>query len=222
MGVNFPAIIVNFKAYESALGEGAALLARLHDQVAKETGASLGIAVSFLDLGNLASKVSIPVFTQHVDPVEYGARTGQMPPVAVKQFGAFGTLLNHAERRLPLEILQKTIETCRGAGLFTLVCAESPEKVQEILAFKPDAIAYEPPELIGGNVSVSQAQPEVIARVVAIAGATPLLVGAGVKTEQDVRVSLQLGARGVLLASGVTLAPNPEDVLRQLVKGTIS
>lgn len=217
--MKFPAIIVNFKAYESALGTGALLLSGFHDRVAKETGASIGIAVSSLDLRDIASKSAIPVFAQHVDPVEYGARTGQMPPAAVKSCGAYGTLLNHAERRLSSDVLQRTIEMCRTVGLFTLVCAESPEKVQEILAFKPDAIAYEPPELIGGNVSVSSAQPDVIARVVQIAGMTPLLVGAGVKTQEDVRVSLQLGARGVLLASGVTLAPDPEAVLRQLVSG---
>ncbi len=182
--MKFPAIIVNFKAYESALGAGAVLLSGFHDRVAQETGASIGIAVSSLDLRDIASKSATAVFAQHVDPVEYGARTGQIPPAAVKQLGAFGTLLNHAERRLSLDVLRQTIEMCRTIGLFTLVCAESPEKVQEILAFKPDAIAYEPLELIGGNVSVSSAQPDVIARVVQIAGTTPLLVGAGVKLKK--------------------------------------
>ena len=77
-----------------------------------------------------------------------------------------------------MDVLRQTIEMCRTIGLFTLVCAESPEKVQEILAFKPDAIAYEPP-IIGGNVSVSSAQPDVIARVVPIAGTTHFWLGPG-------------------------------------------
>ncbi len=220
--MKFPAIIVNFKAYESALGKEAHLLAQLHDRVAASEGVELAIAVSALDLATVAGLVNIPVFIQHVDPVEYGARTGHIPPSAAKAAGAFGTLLNHAEHRVPMDVLAKTIALCKTAGLFTLVCAESPEKVQEILPLGPDAIAYEPPELIGGTVSVSQAQPDVIAKVVRLSGDVPLLVGAGVKTEQDARVSVQLGAQGVLLASGVTLSPDPQGVLMNLIKGTHS
>lgn len=222
--MNFPAIIVNFKAYESALGAEAHALAQLHHKVAKtdETNPTIAIAVSALDLATVAGQNEIPVFIQHVDPVEYGARTGHIPPAAAKAAGAFGTLLNHAEHRIPFDVLEKTIALCKLVNLYTVVCAESPEKVQQFLSLRPDAIAYEPPELIGGNISVSQVQPEVIQRVVQIAGDIPLLVGAGVKTEDDVRVSLQLGAKGVLLASGVTLSPNPEEVLLKLIKGVQS
>ncbi len=217
--MNFPAIIVNFKVYESALGKEANLLAQLHDQVAKSTGVELAIAVSALDLVAVAKDVTIPVFIQHVDAVEYGARTGQIPPSAAKAAGAFGTLLNHAERPLSLEVIEKTIALCKKVGLFTLVCVESPEKLQQILAFDPDAIAYEPPELIGGTISVADAQPEVIERVVQMASGIPLLVGAGVKTEQDTRVSVRLGAQGVLLASGVTRSADPQSVLMNLIHG---
>ncbi len=217
--MNFPAIIVNFKAYESALGAQAHTLAQLHDQVAATSHVTLGIAVSALDLATVANLVNLPVFIQHVDPVEYGARTGHIPPAAAKAAGAFGTLLNHAEHRIPMDVLEKTIALCKQVGLFTLVCAESPEKIQQILPLQPDAIAYEPPELIGGSVSVSQAQPDVIQKVVEIAGSIPLLVGAGVKSEQDTKISIQLGAKGVLLASGVTLSPDPSGVLMSLIQG---
>ena len=45
---------------------------------------------------------------------------------------------------------------------------------------EPTYIAYEPPELIGGNVSVSSAKPEIIAQAAkACNGKTKLLVGAG-------------------------------------------
>ncbi len=217
--MKLPAIIVNFKAYEAATGPAAVVLARLHGAVLGGTGASIGVAVNMLDVGAVLSEFSGPVFAQHVDPVDFGSRTGHVPAIAVKRAGVHGTLLNHAERRLSSDVLKETIHVCREVGLYTLVCAESPEKVAEIVGYGPDAIAYEPPELIGGNVSVSSAQPEVIRSVVGIAGSIPLLVGAGVKNENDVRVALSLGAQGVLLASGVVLSPEPEKVLYNLVEG---
>ncbi len=217
--MKLPAIIVNFKAYEAATGPAAVVLARLHGTVLGGTGASIGVAVNMLDVGAVLGEFSGPVFAQHVDPVDFGGRTGHVPAIAAKKAGLYGTLLNHAERKLSSEVLEQTIRACREVGLYTIVCAESPEKVAEIVGYGPDAIAYEPPELIGGNVSVSSAQPDVIRSVVGIAGSIPLLVGAGVKNENDVRVALSLGAQGVLLASGVVLSPEPEKVLYNLVDG---
>lgn len=226
--MKLPAIIVNFKAYEAATGEAAVVLARLHGAVLDGTGASIGVAVGALDVANVLKELKgsprdasaeVLVFAQHVDPVDFGGRTGHVPAIAAKKAGLYGTLLNHAERKLSSEVLEQTIRACREVGLYTIVCAESPEKVAEIVGYGPDAIAYEPPELIGGNVSVSSAQPEVIRSVVGIAGSIPLLVGAGVKNENDVRVALSLGAQGVLLASGVVLSPEPEKVLYNLVDG---
>ena len=46
-----------------------------------------------------------------------------------------------------------------------------------------------------------------------------VLCGAGVKDGDDVRTAVELGAHGVLLASGVTKAKNVEDVLANLVAG---
>ena len=44
-----------------------------------------------------------------------------------------------------------------------------------------------------------------------------ILCGAGVKNGQDVATAISLGAEGVLLASGVTKANDPESVLSDLV-----
>lgn len=217
--VKLPAIIVNFKAYEQACGPAAVTLAKLIHEVAMGSGASIGVAVGALDSVGVLSEFQGPVFAQHVDPVGFGSHTGHLPAILLKKAGLYGTLLNHAERRLKSETLRETIRVCREVGLYTLVCAESPEKVLEIVEYNPDAIAYEPPELIGGSVSVSTAQPEIIANVVKLAGAIPLFVGAGVKNENDVRVALQLGAQGVLLASGVVLSPDPKKVLYTLIDG---
>lgn len=217
--MKLPVIIVNFKAYEEATGERAFAMARVLERVTRESSVEVCIAASPLDVGALLRETNIPIFAQHVDGVGFGSKTGQIPAVVAKNAGVSGTLLNHAERRLSSEVLAKTITMCRELGLYTVVCAESPEKVTEIVGYQPDAIAYEPPELIGGTVSVSTAQPEIISKVVQLAGEIPLLVGAGVKTAEDVRVAMDLGAQGVLLASGVVLSPEPEAVLYDLIEG---
>lgn len=215
--MRFPLILVNFKTYENATSERAFLLAKIHEKVVMETGASVAIAVQTADLYRIAPEVKIPVFAQHVDAVSYGANTGFVLPESVRDTGAYGTLLNHAEHKLSNEVLEKSIKAAKKSGLFTCVCADTPENGAFIMKFDPDLVAIEPPELIGGDVSVSTASPEVIKKAVKLIGKNRVLVGAGIKTSNDIKIALELGACGVLLASGITKAKDPEKVLRDLV-----
>ncbi|MFC1733469.1 triose-phosphate isomerase [candidate division KSB1 bacterium] len=212
-------IITNFKTYESATGEKAVELAKIHADVAQETGADIQVAVQAIDLMKVKESVDIPVLSQHIDPVGYGSATGHINPDAVKTAGAAGTILNHSERRLGKEVLKKSIERAKEAGLITIVCAETPEEGASFLEFDPDFIAVEPPELIGGDISVSTAQPEIVENAAKLIGSEKLLVGAGVKNGEDVATCIKLGAKGVLLASGVTKAEDPKAVLMDLAGG---
>ena len=217
--MELPTIIVNFKTYESAVGENALRLAKIHDRVAKETGLSFAVCVQSSDIYRISQEVSIPVFAQHIDPIIYGSHTGHILPEAIKQAGAYGTLINHAEHQVEFDVLEQSVMRAKDVGLFTCVCANTPEAAVEIAKFNPDLIAVEPPELIGGDISISNAKPEIITQAVAKIGRGKVLVGAGVKTGEDTKKAIQLGASGVLLASGVTKAKNPYDVLMDLAKG---
>lgn len=217
--MKLPAIIVNFKTYQSATGQKALELAQIHQKVADETGVSFALCVQTVDVYRISQEVSIPVFAQHIDPVEFGSHTGHNLPEAIKEAGAYGTLLNHAEHQLDFDNLVNAINRAKEVGLFTIVCANTPDMAAKIAQTNADLIAVEPPELIGGDVSVSKAQPEIITQAVEKAGGEKLLVGAGVKTGEDVKKAIELGARGVLLASGVTKATDPEAVLRDLANG---
>ncbi|MBT4917176.1 triose-phosphate isomerase [Candidatus Peregrinibacteria bacterium] len=217
--MNLPTIIVNFKIYEQATGDSALSLAKIHEKVAKETGASIGVAVSAMDLAKVCENVDIPVFAQHIDPVKYGSGTGKILPEQVKDLGAYGTLLNHAEFQIGDDVLKASLERAREVGLYTVVCANTPEAGAKIAGFGPDLIAVEPPELIGGDVSVSKAEPKIVEDTVSLCGDDKVLVGAGVKNGEDVKIALALGAKGVLLASGVTKSDDPYAVLMDLVGG---
>jgi triosephosphate isomerase len=203
-------IITNFKTYESATGQKAIDLAKIHEKAAKKTGVEIMVAVQPTDLMAVAKAVKIPVLAQHIDFVGMGGFTGHITAEAVKAAGAHGTLLNHSERRLPRDVLAKSIARAKELGLMTVVCAATPEEGATFLEFNPDLIAVEPPELIGGDISVSTSK---------LIGKEKLLVGAGVKNGKDVEIAIKLGAKGVLLASGVTKAKDPMAVLVDLASG---
>ncbi len=212
-------IITNFKTYESATGEAAMGLAKIHQEVARETGVDIQIAVQAMDLAKISHELDIPVLAQHIDPAVFGSHTGHILPESVQIAGAMGTILNHSERRLEREVLKASILRAKEVGLKTIVCAQDPEEGASFLEFDPDYIAVEPPELIGGDISVSTAQPEIIENAAKLIGSDKLLVGAGVKNGEDVRLAIKLGAKGVLLASGVTKAADPKAVLLDLASG---
>ena len=99
-----------------------------------------------------------------------------------------------------------------------LKIADTAEEARKVATLQPSFVAVEPPELIGGDVSVSTARPEIITGSVAAVDGVPLLVGAGIKNGTDVRIAMKLGAVGVLVASGVVKASNPGDVLRDFLR----
>ncbi len=219
-----PLIIVNFKAYKESTGQNALELAKKCEKAAKECNANVAIAVSAPDIYRISSQVSIPVLAEHIDPEESGSHTGGIIAEDVKENGASGTLLNHSERRLGIDVLEKSIRRAKQAGLAVVACANSADIGKAISAFDVDFIAVEPPELIGGDISVSTAKPGLISESVEkICGkgkkCSTVLVGAGVKNGADVRTAIELGASGVLVASGIVKAKDPEAALKDLISG---
>jgi triosephosphate isomerase len=170
----------------------------------------------------IAEEVDIPVFAQHFHISGQGSYTGHITPHSLKEAGVFGAILNHAEKKLPFDILKSLIDVAKQMNLFTIVCADSVLEARTIAELGPDLIAVEPPELIGSNISVTSARPELIIDSVRTLGKGKVLVGAGIKTGEDVRASIQYGASGVLVASGITTAQDPEKALYELVKGVLA
>jgi triosephosphate isomerase len=215
-----PVIIVNFKTYPSSTGDEAVHLAKICEKVAYETGSDIRVAVCAPDIYPVSKVVGIPVYAEHVDPYPPGRATGSVLPEVVRTAGGTGTLLNHSEHQIPMNQLEESIKRASKASLVTVACADSPARARKIALMKPDFIAVEPPELIGGDISVSKAKPEVISKSVEEVKekhGIKLLVGAGIKDRDDVMTALELGADGILIASGVTLAKDPEKALKGLL-----
>jgi len=209
-------IIINFKTYHNV--EYNVKLARALEDVAKQEQVAIGIAVPATEIEFIKENTDLAVFSEHIDYYLPGAHTGSILPEDIKYYGAQGTLLNHSERKLTLEAIEKAIKSCKGLGLKTVVCAANVEEAKAIDVLNPDIIAIEPPELIGGDISVSKAKPEIIQEAVKNIK-NDIIVGAGVKDSNDVYNAFRLGAKGVLLASGITQAENPKKVLMELIQG---
>jgi triosephosphate isomerase len=105
--------------------------------------------------------------------------------------------------------------------MVSVVCSNNVSTSAAAAALNPDFVAIEPPELIGSGVSVSKANPEIITKSVeAVSGVNPgikVLTGAGIQSGECVKIAVDLGTDGVLLASSVVKAADPAVVLRDLV-----
>jgi triosephosphate isomerase len=218
-----PVIVLNVKTYSEATGKSALELAILMDKISKETGASMAIAVQATDISLCAEKVKIPVWAEHIDPIKPGSHTGWTLPQAVKTAGAVGTLINHSEHRLKLADVDLCIKLVKELNLGQIVCSNNVSTSKAIATFSPNFVAVEPPELIGGDISVTTADPDIVSNSVkavkSISKSVKVLCGAGVKNGKDVKKAIELGSDGVLLASGIVKAKDKENVIRDLASG---
>jgi triosephosphate isomerase len=218
-----PILLINFKTYEQGTGKKALAIAKAAEKVARQKGVKIVLSVQPTDLERVSSSVRLPVYAQHIDPITPGSHTGWILPDAVKEAGACGTLINHSEHNIELKAVKENVKMCREKGLVSVCCAATPQKAKSIASFAPDYIAIEPPELIGGDVSVSKAKPEIISDTVkavkAVNKKVAVLCGAGVNSREDVSKALELGAEGVLVASAIVKSSIPEKVILDLVSG---
>ena len=217
---------MNFKTYMEATGKRAIELAKVAEDVSRETGVTIIVAPQFTDIEPVSKTVDIPVFSQHMDAVKPGAHTGHVLAEALKSAGADGSLLNHSERRINPSEITESVKLCAEADLRSLVCADTTEASVGIAKMMPDMIAIEPPELIGTGISVSKARPELITESVneirKLNRGVKVLCGAGVTSAEDVSKALELGSEGVLVASGIVKSKDPRIVLQSMANMMLS
>ncbi len=218
-----PLIAVSFKAYAEATGSAAVKLAKEIEAAAGEFDHTVIVIPNLVDLRMVAEAIELPVFAQHIDPYTPGSHTGSITAEMVKDAGAAGTMINHSENRMILADIDAAIKRAHEHGLETMVCTNNVDVTGAVAALSPTYVAIEPPELIGGDISVSTARPEIVSGSVDVVERinpdVKVLCGAGVKNRVDVEKSLELGAEGVLLASGIVKAKDPKAVMISLLEG---
>ena len=219
-----PFFEVGPKAY--LYGEDALRLAKHADRLGRKYDVQILFTPQAVDIRMIAAGTkNILVFAQHVDSLRVGRGTGSVLPEAVKAAGAAGVLLNHAEKKLPLEELKRTIKRADEVGLASMACADNLEEAAEVAYMNPNIIIAEAPELIGaGKRSVDDQQ--VIGRinrtVWEINPDIRVLHGAGISNGQDVYNVIAAGAQGTGSTSGILLADDPFRILEDMIRSVRS
>jgi triosephosphate isomerase len=132
-------------------------------------------------------------------------------------------MLNHIEKRLSLNDLEKTIARGKEAGLMTIVCADNVGDAKIIAEMNPTIIVVESPETIGTGErqkNANESIEEINRTLAAINKDILVLHGAGISNGQDVYDVISAGAQGTGSSSGVILAENRFEMLEEMIRAT--
>jgi triosephosphate isomerase len=197
-------------------------LARHADSVGKKYAVQVIITPQYVDIPLLACALeNVLVFAQHMDSLPVGRGIGSVLPEALKAAGAVGVLLNHAEKRLTKDELERTMKRADQVGLATMVCADTLQDAVGVALMEPNIIIAESPALIGVgkrdvddrldidriNRAVREINPEI-----------RVLHGAGISSGRDVYDVIAAGAQGTGSTSGILLAADPLGMVEEMIR----
>ena len=216
--------IINCKNYEEIAGDKITEFVNIVEKISKKYKIKIAVAPPQHLIG-LVSNSSIPILAQHVDNSKIGSTTGFVIPELLKKSKVSGSLINHSEHRISEKEITELVLRLRELKMISVVCVKDVAEVKKYAKLNPDYIAIEPPELIGSGKAVSKERPELITKAVdAVNSAnnkTKLLCGAGIVSGQDVSKALELGSKGILVASGIIKAKNWTKVIEEFSKAML-
>ena len=200
-------------------GERMLRLAKAVDEIAAEYDLDVIITPQYADIRMIAEITShIHVYAQHMDYLRPGRGLGSVLPESIKEAGAVGVMLNHAEKKLTLDEIEKTIARADEVGLATIVCADSVQEIEAVAKLSPNLIVAEPTELIGTGVTSDMGYVrDTIEAVRRINPDIMVLQGAGISTPDDVARVIRAGALATGCTSGVMRAADPEAAARAML-----
>jgi len=211
-------IFLSLKTYKQATADNAVSLCKKIKQVINQTKVPIIPAAQPFDIYRIKQEVGIEVWAQHLDPIDPDRHFGWLSPFSAKQAGASGCIINHAEHEVDFNTIKKTVAKCKQYDLKTLVITDSFELAQKVNALKPNFLAFERPDLIGGKLAMIDAETEAVKKVINMAS-VPVIVGAGIRTGEHVKKTVQVGGAGVILASAVVKAKDQQAALLDLAAG---
>ena len=216
--------IINCKNYEEIAGDKIIEFVKIAEKISKRYKIKIAVAPPQHLIGLVANS-SIPILAQHVDNSKVGSTTGFMIPELLKKSKVSGSLINHSEHRISSDEISKLVLKLRELKMISVVCVKNVAEAKKYAKLNPDYIAMEPPELIGSGKAVSKEKPELITKsadaVNSAKNKTKLLCGAGIVSGQDVTKALELGSKGILVASGIIKAKNWTKIIEEFSKAML-
>jgi triosephosphate isomerase (TIM) len=212
-----PLFEIGLKGY--IYGKEALELAREADRLSEKYNIGIIFDPQYVDIPIIAGETNnIYVFSQHMDPLKPGRGLGGILPEALKEAGASGTLLNHAEKRLTLSHISRAIDRADEVGLATLVCADTPEEAAAIALLRPNMILAEPPDLIGADKAVGKDFIQKTKKLVKVIDPDIIIFNsAGIKNADDVRNVIIQGAEATGSTSGILKAGDPFRMMEEMI-----
>ncbi len=204
-------------------GADAVRLAEAADRLARELDVRIVFDPQHVDIpAVVAATHDLLVFAQHMDPVPVGRGVGYVLAEALRDAGAVGTLLNHAEHRLTLADIDRSIGRARETGLATIVCCDSPEEAAAVAMLGPDIVLAEPPDLIATGRSAATELPGFVERAVELVGridpSVVVMCGAGVRTPEDAARMIALGVGGTGSTSAILKSEDPIATMTAMIE----
>ncbi|WP_299290640.1 triose-phosphate isomerase [Nitrosopumilus sp.] len=216
--------IINCKNYEEISGEKIIKFVKTAEKISKKYKVKIAIAPPQHLIG-VVSNSSIPILAQHVDDSKVGSTTGFMVPELLKKSKVNGSLINHSEHRIDSKTISKLVAKLKDLKMISVLCVKDVAEARKYSKLNPDYIAIEPPELIGSGKAVSKEQPELIEKaakaVKSSKNKTKLLCGAGIVSGEDVSKAIELGSKGILVASGIVKAKNWDKIMSEFAKSMV-
>ncbi len=214
--------VINCKNYEEISGEKIIKFIKIAEKVSKKYKVKIAIAPPQHLIGLVANS-SIQILAQHIDDSKVGSTTGFVIPELLKKSKVNGSLINHSEHRISSKEIQKLVLKLKELKMTSIVCVKDVAEVKKFVKLNPDYIAIEPPELIGSGKAVSKEKPELIAKAAkAVKNTnTKLLCGAGIVSGEDVAKALELGSKGILVASGIIKAKNWNKIISEFAEALV-
>ena len=216
--------VINCKNYEEISGDKIKKFIEIAEQVSKKYKIKIAISPPQHLIGLVANS-SIPILAQHIDDSKIGSTTGYIIPELLKKSKVKGSLINHSEHRISSKEIEKLVLKLKELKMISIVCVKDVAEVKKYLKINPDFIAIEPPELIGSGKAISTEKPDLIQKAAKIVNdsknKTKLLCGAGIVSGDDVAKSIELGSKGILVASGIIKAKNWNKIISEFAKALV-
>jgi triosephosphate isomerase len=119
----------------------------------------------------------------------------------------------------------KLVSKLKKLKMISVLCVKNVSEARKYAKLNPNYIAIEPPELIGSGKAVSKEKPVLIIKasdaVKSAKNNTRLLCGAGIVSGEDVVKAVELGSKGILVASGIIKAKDWNKVITEFAKSMV-
>ena len=216
--------VINCKNYEEIAGDKIIKFVKTAEKISKKYKVKIAISPPQHLIGLVANS-SIPILAQHIDDSRIGSTTGFIIPELLKKSKVSGSLINHSEHRISSNEIKKLVLKLKELKMISIVCVKDVAEAKKYSKLNPDYIAIEPPELIGSGKAVSKEKPELITKaadaVKSAKNKTKLLCGAGIVSGEDVVKSIELGSKGILVASGIIKSKDWNKIISEFAKALV-